>query len=144
MSSILINIRISRTKIDIKIILSNKFNILMNTFQTNKLWVVIELYSPIENSFRTLDDQLSSTQHLSTSYGSPLKISHPKQFGDFNNFINPSPKIKPSGPPNQNVRLIGIFFSYEAAKSTSIISPNRVVLGPCSVNDSVPDKTLYV
>ena len=127
----------------------------MNTFQTDKLWVVVELFTQVEVPIRMLDDDLSSTPPLSTpfgtpefgpnsNFGSPLKISRPKPFGDVPDFMNPNRRIKPFGSSNQSVRLIGIFSSYESAKSASVAGPNRVLLGPSSVNEPGFEKTFYV
>ncbi len=140
----------------------------MNTFQTDKLWVVVELFTQVEVPIRMLDDDLSSTPPLSTPFGtpefgpnsnfgasfnsvkslvaqpvSPLKISRPKPFGDVPDFMNPNRRIK-QFVPNQSVRLIGIFSSYESAKSASVAGPNRVLLGPSSVNEPGFEKTFYV
>jgi hypothetical protein len=83
----------------------------MSVQNFDKLWCVVELYSHMEIPFTMYEDDLVP------------------------DFINPLNRIKPFNlQPKQNVRLIGIYNSYEAAKSVSFSSPNRVLLGPSSVN----------
>jgi len=88
----------------------------MSVYNFDKLWCVIELYTPIEIPIKMYDDDLIP-------------------FGHLPDFFNSQNRIKPFNlQPKQNVRLIGIFDSYEVAKTVSFSSPNRVLLGPCSVN----------
>ena len=84
----------------------------MSVQNFDKLWCVVELYSPVT----TYEDDLLP-------------------FGHLPDFFNSQNRIKPFNfPPKQNVRLVGIFDSYEAAKTVSFSSPNRVLLGPSTVN----------
>ena len=84
----------------------------MSVQNFDKLWCVVELYS------------------LVTTYEDDLL-----PFGHLPDFFNSQNRIKPFNlQPKQNVRLVGIFDSYEAAKTVSFSSPNRVLLGPSSVN----------
>lgn len=88
----------------------------MSVQNFDKLWCVVELYSPVEIPIKMYDDDLVP-------------------FGHLPDFFNVQNRIKPFNlQPKQNVRLIGIFDSYEAAKTVSFSSPNRVLLGPSSVN----------
>jgi len=83
----------------------------MSVQNFDKLWCVVELYSLMEIPFTMYEDDLVP------------------------DFINPLNRIKPFNlQQKQNVRLIGIYNSYEAAKAVSVSSPNRVLLGPSSVN----------
>jgi len=84
----------------------------MSVQNFDKLWCVVELYSPVT----TYEDDLLP-------------------FGHLPDFFNSQNRIKPFNlQPKQNVRSVGIFDSYEAAKTVSFSSPNRVLLGPSSVN----------
>lgn len=83
----------------------------MSVQNFNKLWCVIELYIPMEIPIKMYEDDLVP------------------------DFFNSQNRIKSFNlQPKQNVRLVGFFDSYEAAKIVSFSSPNRVLLGPSSVN----------
>jgi hypothetical protein len=83
----------------------------MSVQNFDKLWCVVELYTPMEIPIKMYEDDLIP------------------------DFFNVQNRIKPFNlQPKQNVRLVGIYNSYEAAKTVSFSSPNRVLLGPSSVN----------
>jgi hypothetical protein len=83
----------------------------MSVQNFDKLWCVVELYSPIEIPIKMYEDDLVP------------------------DFFNSQNRIKSFNlQPKQNVRLVGIYNSYEAAKTVSFSSPNRVLLGPSFVN----------
>ena len=88
----------------------------MSVQNFDKLWCVVELYTPMEIPIKMYEDDLLPFGHLPDFFNSQNRI---KPF----NFL-----------PKQNVRLVGIFDSYEAAKTVSFSSPNRVLLGPSSIN----------
>lgn len=83
----------------------------MSVQNFDKLWCVVELYSPMEIPIKMYEDDLVPDFFYSQNRIKSFNLQ-----------------------PKQNVRLVGIFDSYEAAKTISFSSPNRVLLGPSSVN----------
>ncbi len=140
----------------------------MSIIQTEKLWVVVEIFSSYEIPIKMLDNEMSHYPPTATPFGTPefghvnnltslraknilsfpehdfndnpLKITKPRPYGDIPDFA----KYKHKFVSSPEVRLIGIFSSYEAAKSASSCAPNRVLLGPSSVSNFGVEKTFIV
>jgi hypothetical protein len=87
----------------------------MSVQNFDKLWCVVELYSHMEIPIKMYEDDLVP-------------------FGHLPDFFNVQNRIKPFNlQPKQNVRLIGIYNSYEAA-NLARFGTNRILLGPTSIN----------